>query len=266
MSERTHLTQSRDKRYLEDSQGRMMMRAQFVGFDEPDGKAMVKARPSSPVQGIDIGAGELTYGQREELAGRLMSQDNLAFEDRPAASGPAGLGVWEVSGDGWAERITAPEPRADTIQGDGPRDLDQLYTPDSPGWEYDNRAPLDRLVDGRGSEYELVHVRGLDDEGRAILGDGRAVDIGAGGLDADQRARAEEHIKSFITNDPYESACDETGYLVYLRTEGEGQGSLHVVNEHTGMRYDWIGENINSLQRESDRESDKEEHAPAMGM
>lgn len=115
MSERTHLTQAADKRYLEDTQGRVMMRAQFVGFDEPDGKAMVKARPSSPVQAVDIGAGELTYGQREELAAKLMFQDDLAFEVRPSKSGPQGLGIWEVSGDGWAERITAPEPRADAI-------------------------------------------------------------------------------------------------------------------------------------------------------
>lgn len=113
--ERTHLTQAADKRYLEDMQGRVLMRAQFVGFDEPDGKAMVKVQPSSPVQAVDIGAGELTYGQREELSGKLMFQDDLAFEVRPSASGPQGLGVWEVTGDGWAERVTAPEPRADAI-------------------------------------------------------------------------------------------------------------------------------------------------------
>lgn len=113
--ERTHLTQAADKRYLEDTQGRVMMRAQFVGFDEPGGAAMIKARPSSPVQAVDIGAGELTYGQRDELAARLMTQDNLAFEVRPSKSGPQGLGVWEADGDGWAERITPPQPRADAI-------------------------------------------------------------------------------------------------------------------------------------------------------
>lgn len=117
--ERTHLTPAADKRYLEDMQGRVLMRAQFVGFDEPGGQAMVKARPNAPVQAIDIGAGELTYGQREELSGRLMFQDDLAFEVRPSASGPAGLGIWEMSGDGWAERITAPEPRAEDDHGDG---------------------------------------------------------------------------------------------------------------------------------------------------